>query len=637
MPHMSKIMLIACENVRFGYDDKIILDDVCFTLSEGERVGLIGPNGEGKTTLIRLLAGALEPDAGKIVKKSGLRIGWLEQNGGLESDKTVYAEMQSVFAPVYKAMDEQRGIGARLAQVEEGSREAQALAARYEQLEKQIAAADGYNAEVRIRTVLGGMGFADRLEQRICTMSGGEKTRLKLCRLLLEQPEILFLDEPTNHLDVSTMYWLEEYLKSYRGAIFTVSHDRFFLDAAVGKILELENCRVRAFRGNYSKYKILKAELYEHELKEYEKQQEEIAALQDYVARNIVRATTAKSAQSRVKKLESMERLEKPLPPPKPPKFAFAADERSEERTLSVEGLTLAAGGRTLLQNANFSLRRGEKAAVVGENGAGKSTLIRAIVQGNDPAVRVGRFTKIGYYDQENADIDPAETVLGALWHRHTYMSQTQARSMLAQAKLCEDDIEKNVGSLSGGERAKLALVLLEAQRANLLILDEPTNHLDLQARESLEAALRAFEGTLLFVSHDRYFIQNIAGRIIEIANGELTCYPCDYEAYTAQKRAADQAAEAQAKAEKQEARAAQKDASHRTKAERAQEAKRKQQAKQTEEKIAALEEEEKALTEAIGTPAVAADYKLLAEKCARLDEVHAALDALYAEYEKLI
>ena len=637
MPHMSKIMLIACENVRFGYDDKIILDDVCFTLSEGERVGLIGPNGEGKTTLIRLLAGALEPDAGKIVKKSGLRIGWLEQNGGLESDKTVYAEMQSVFAPVYRAMDEQRGIGARLAQVEEGSREAQALAARYEQLEKQIAAADGYNAEVRIRTVLGGMGFADRLEQRICTMSGGEKTRLKLCRLLLEQPEILFLDEPTNHLDVSTMYWLEEYLKSYRGAIFTVSHDRFFLDAAVGKILELENCRVRAFRGNYSKYKILKAELYEHELKEYEKQQEEIAALQDYVARNIVRATTAKSAQSRVKKLESMERLEKPLPPPKPPKFAFAADERSEERTLSVEGLTLTAGGRTLLQNASFSLRRGEKAAVVGENGAGKSTLIRAIVQGNDPAVRVGRFTKIGYYDQENADIDPAETVLGALWHRHTYMSQTQARSMLAQAKLCEDDIEKPVSSLSGGERAKLALVLLEAQRANLLILDEPTNHLDLQARESLEAALRAFEGTLLFVSHDRYFIQNIAGRIIEIANGELTCYPCDYEAYTAQKRAADQAAEAQAKAEKQEARAAQKDASHRTKAERAQEAKRKQQAKQTEERIAALEEEEKALTEAIGTPAVAADYKLLAEKCARLDEVHAALDALYAEYEKLI
>ena len=637
MPHMSKIMLISCENVRFGYDDKIILDDVCFTLSEGERVGLIGPNGEGKTTLIRLLAGALEPDAGKIVKKSGLRIGWLEQNGGLESDKTVYAEMQSVFAPVYKAMDEQRGIGARLAQVEEGSREAQALAARYEQLEKQIAAADGYNAEVRIRTVLGGMGFADRLEQRICTMSGGEKTRLKLCRLLLEQPEILFLDEPTNHLDVSTMYWLEEYLKGYRGAIFTVSHDRFFLDAAVGKILELENCRVRAFRGNYSKYKILKAELYEHELKEYEKQQEEIAALQDYVARNIVRATTAKSAQSRVKKLESMERLEKPLPPPRPPKFAFAADERSEERTLSVEGLTLTAGGRTLLQNANFSLRRGEKAAVVGENGAGKSTLIRAIVQGNDPAVRVGRFTKIGYYDQENADIDPAETVLGALWHRHTYMSQTQARSLLAQAKLCEDDIEKPVSSLSGGERAKLALVLLEAQRANLLILDEPTNHLDLQARESLEAALRAFEGTLLFVSHDRYFIQNIAGRIIEIANGELTCYPCDYEAYTAQKRAADQAAEAQAKAEKQEARAAQKDASHRTKAERAQEAKRKQQAKQTEEKIAALEEEAAALTEAIGTPAVAADYKLLAEKCARLDEVHAALDALYAEYEKLI
>ena len=630
-------VLAELKKISYGFEDVPVLEEIEASVSEGDRIGLVGTNGAGKTTLLSLLVGERTPDEGEVFLKSGLRLGYLKQGSGLDSQRTVLAEMREVFADLWACEARMREIERAFAGLDHQSPEYRRLAGEYERCNAFFAANDGYGAEVRIRTVLGGMGISGREDQQISTMSGGEKTRLKLCRLLLEQPEILFLDEPTNHLDVSTMYWLEEYLKGYRGAIFTVSHDRFFLDAAVGKILELENCRVRAFRGNYSKYKILKAELYEHELKEYEKQQEEIAALQDYVARNIVRATTAKSAQSRVKKLESMERLEKPLPPPKPPKFAFAADERSEERTLSVEGLTLTAGGRTLLQNANFSLRRGEKAAVVGENGAGKSTLIRAIVQGNDPAVRVGRFTKIGYYDQENADIDPAETVLGALWHRHTYMSQTQARSMLAQAKLCEDDIEKPVSSLSGGERAKLALVLLEAQRANLLILDEPTNHLDLQARESLEAALRAFEGTLLFVSHDRYFIQNIAGRIIEIANGELTCYPCDYEAYTAQKRAADQAAEAQAKAEKQEARAAQKDASHRTKAERAQEAKRKQQAKQTEERIAALEEEAAALTEAIGTPAVAADYKLLAEKCARLDEVHAALDALYAEYEKLI
>ena len=630
-------MLLTLENVSFGYDDKRILEHIDFTVSEGERIGLIGPNGEGKTTLLKLMAGVLSPDEGKIVKKSGLKIGYLEQNGGLESARTVYEEMQSVFADVQRALQAQREIGRQMAEAAEGSDAFRALAARYEQLDKFIAARDGYNADVRIRTLLNGMGFAAMYDQKISAMSGGEKTRLKLCRLLLEQPDILFLDEPTNHLDVATLFWLENYLKSYRGAIFTVSHDRYFLDATVGKIFELENCRVRAFRGNYSKYKILKAEQYEHDLREYEKQQEEIAALEDYVARNIVRATTAKSAQSRVIKLESKERLQKPTPPPQPPVFAFTAAEKSEERTLSVENLSLRAGEKQLLASASFEVRRGEKIAVVGENGAGKSTLIRAIVRGTDPAIRRGRFTRVGYYDQENADLDPEETVLGALWHRHTAMGQTQARALLARAKLGAEDMEKRVSSLSGGERAKLALVLLEAQRANLLILDEPTNHLDLQARESLEAALRAFEGTLLFVSHDRYFIQNIAGRIIEIANGELTCYPCDYEAYTAQKRAADQAAEAQAKAEKQEARAAQKDASHRTKAERAQEAKRKQQAKQTEERIAALEEEEKALTEAIGTPAVAADYKLLAEKCARLDEVHAALDALYAEYEKLI
>ena len=319
----TKIMLITTENVRFGYDDKIILDNISFVISEKERVGLIGANGEGKTTLIKLLTGALSPDEGKIYKKSGLKIGVLEQNGGLESDKTVYEEMQSVFAGVFRAMQSLRDIEKSLASVPYGGTEFKELSSRYEQLERSIAAADGYNTDVKIKTVLNGMGFSQMYGQKISTMSGGEKTRLKLCRLLLEEPEILFLDEPTNHLDVTTLFWLEEYLKDYRGAIFTVSHDRYFLDSIVTKILELENCRVTAFRGNYSKYKVLKAEKYEHDCREYEKQQEEIAALKDYVARNIVRATTAKSAQSRVKKLEAMELLEKPLPPPRPPVFQF--------------------------------------------------------------------------------------------------------------------------------------------------------------------------------------------------------------------------------------------------------------------------------------------------------------------------
>lgn len=628
-------MLIQLENVTFGYDDKPILENVSLTLSEGERAGFIGPNGEGKTTLIRLLSGALAPDAGRVLKKSGLRLGLFEQNGGLESERTVLDEMKSVFADVYAAFEKLRETEEALAHADETAY--RALSQQHEKLEKRIAAADGYNIDVRIRTVLNGMGFEGCYGRVVSTMSGGEKTRLKLCRLLLEEPELLLLDEPTNHLDADTLFWLEDYLKGYRGAVFAVSHDRWFLDALMGKIYELERGRVHMYRGNYSKYKILKAERVLAEERAYEKQQKEIAELKDYVARNIVRATTASSAQSRVKKLENMELLEKPLPPPAPPVFRFATDAESEERTLEVRHLRLFAGERELFGDVEFTLRRGEKVALLGENGAGKSTLARALADGRDPAVRWGRFVKLGYYDQENAALDPDETVLGALWNKHRGMSQTQARALLAQAKLGEEDVDKKVRSLSGGERAKLALVLLEAERANVLILDEPTNHLDLQAREALETALKAFRGTLLFVSHDRYFTAALAEKVLDAADGRITPYPCGYAEYAEQKKRAAQQAAAAANAKKAEERAKQGAAAHRTKAERAEEAKRKQRVKELETRIAALEAEEAALQAAIADPAVAADYKALGDACARLETLHAALDSLYADYEKLI
>lgn len=628
-------MLIQLENVTFGYDDKPILENVSLTLSEGERAGFIGPNGEGKTTLIRLLSGALAPDAGRVLKKSGLRLGLFEQNGGLESERTVLDEMKSVFADVYAAFGKLRETEEALAHADETAY--RALSQQHEKLEKRIAASDGYNLDVRIRTVLNGMGFEGCYGRVVSTMSGGEKTRLKLCRLLLEEPELLLLDEPTNHLDADTLFWLEDYLKGYRGAVFAVSHDRWFLDALMGKIYELERGRVHMYRGNYSKYKILKAERVLAGERAYEKQQKEIAELKDYVARNIVRATTASSAQSRVKKLENMELLEKPLPPPAPPVFRFATDAESEERTLEVRHLRLFAGERELFGDVEFTLRRGEKVALLGENGAGKSTLARALADGRDPAVRWGRFVKLGYYDQENAALDPDETVLGALWNKHRGMSQTQARALLAQAKLGEEDVDKKVRSLSGGERAKLALVLLEAERANVLILDEPTNHLDLQAREALETALKAFRGTLLFVSHDRYFTAALAEKVLDAADGRITPYPCGYAEYAEQKKRAAQQAAAAANAKKAEERAKQGAAAHRTKAERAEEAKRKQRVKELETEIAALEAEEAALQAAIADPAVAADYKALGDACARLETLHAALDSLYADYEKLI
>ncbi len=629
-------MLVSAENMAFGFAGSPLLEKIDFTLSEGDRVGLIGPNGEGKTTLIRLILSELEPEDGRIFVKNGIRIGYLAQNGGYDSENTVFEEMKEIFAEDIRALDSLRETEKKIAAAEEGSDEYRVLSGKYEALNKLIAARDSYRYEIRIRTVLNGMGFSEFYNQRISTMSGGEKTRLKLCRLLLEEPELLILDEPTNHLDIKTLFWLEEYLAAFRGAILTVSHDRYFLDKIVKEIYELENGRLCVFKGNYTKYKLLKAEKNARLLKEYEKQQEEIAHLQDYVDRNLVRATTAKSALSRVKKLEKMEVLEKPKLPPAPPRFSFSYAERPYERVLEVVALELKAGERTLLKDASFTVMRGEKCAVVGDNGTGKSTLVREIVRGKNPAVKAGRFVKIACYDQENANLNPENTVLGELWERHVLWEQTKVRNILAQVKLDAGDMDKKVKMLSGGERAKLALAVFECENGNFLILDEPTNHLDLPARESLEDALKAFDGTVLFVSHDRYFIQALAGKIVELADGKIAEFKGTYEEYNACKAAAKEAKEAEEKAALPAA-PKPKDGGYRTKEERAAETKKRLRIKQLEEEISALESEESDINAQLALPEIAADYARLSERCKRLEEVKSALDNLYEEYETLI
>ena len=511
-----------------------------------------------------------------------------------------------------------------------------ALCAKYEALNKKIAARDSYHFEVKINTVLNGMGFENCYGQVISTMSGGEKTRLKLCRLLLEEPELLILDEPTNHLDMKTLFWLEEYLASFKGAILTVSHDRYFLDKLVSQIYELENKRLSVFKGNYSKYKILKAEKTAHLLKEYEKQQEERAHMQEYVDRNLVRASTTKMAQSRRKALEKMELIEKPPLPPAPPRFQFVYTEKPYERVLEVDGLRLQAGEKTLVDSVSFSLTRGEKCAVVGDNGTGKSTLLKTLLSGKNPAVKFGRFVKIASYDQENANLDRENTVLSELWGRHPLMQQTAVRALLAQAGLPAEDMDKKVKFLSGGERAKLALAVFACEKGNVLFLDEPTNHLDLAARESLETALREFDGTLLFVSHDRYFIRALAGKILELANNTATAFTGNYDEYTAYKNTLSLQAQ-RIPAPSVSKNTEKKDGGYRSKEERAADARKRERIKKVETLITDLENEETQINDELALPEVTANFPLLQEKCNRLEEIKTQLEQLYEEYETLL
>ena len=630
-------MIITLENVAFGYGDNLIFSDVSFAVNEGERVGLIGANGEGKTTLIKLITGGLIADSGEVIKKNGARIGYLEQTGGYTCANTVYAEMLEVFKEELAAVEKLENLSAKLAEIDYLTPEYAALSAQIERLQGFIASRDCYNAEVKIKTVLNGMGFENRYNQVIDTMSGGEKTRLKLARLLLEQPDLLILDEPTNHLDISTLFWLEDYLAAYKGAVLVVSHDRYFLDKICTRILEIENKKLLSFTGNYSKYKILKAERNARMLKEYEAQREERAKLQDYVDRNLVRATTAKSAQSRVKKLEKMEILEKPYVPPKAPKFGFSYDTNPYENVLKIDGLNLEIGGKSLICGGQLSVRRGEKVALVGENGTGKTTLLKSIIKGGNPKIEVGRFVKFAVYDQEGANLDSENTVLAELWDRHLGYTQTEARSALARCGLFEEDMQKPVKSLSGGERAKLALCILEGERGNVLLLDEPTNHLDLPARESLEKALKEFDGTLIFVSHDRYFISALAQKVVEIENCRLTTYDGGYENYNEEKRLAREKAAREEELAKIAERETDRQNAYRSKKERAAEARKKERIKQIEADICAVEEQERAVNEQLSDPEICADYRKIGELTDKLQNLKNRLDELYKEYETML
>ncbi|GAX88790.1 ribosomal protection-like ABC-F family protein [Effusibacillus lacus] len=535
------IVLSASQIVK-SYGTDVILNGATLAVHEGERVGLAGVNGAGKSTLLKIITGDIPADSGEVHIGKNVTIGYLSQQTGIRSDKTVYKEIRSVFADLFGLEARIRDLEARMSDPSVYGNESlyQTLTDQYTVLTQEFADRQGYAVDAKVRSILSGLDFPeDMWELPVESLSGGQKTRLALGKLLLIQPTLLILDEPTNYLDLPTVTWLESYLKGYPGSLLLVSHDRYFLDALVNVIFELDRGTTRRYTGNYSAFLEQKQAELEIQVKRYEQQQAEIARMQDFVQRNIARATTTKRAQSRRKMLEKMERLDKPVTSQDQAHFSFTVERQSGHDVLTVENLSLSYGTKTLFDRLNLSITRGERVALIGPNGIGKSSLIKAIAGRLEPSsgsIRLGAHVKLGYYTQEQEDLTPNKTVLNEVWDAFPRLELTRVRTVLGNFLFSGDDVMKQVSTLSGGERSRVALAKLMLLQANFMLLDEPTNHLDLLSKEMLEVALDDYPGTLLFISHDRYFINRIATRVIELTEQGLTSYLGNYDEYLEKK-----------------------------------------------------------------------------------------------------
>jgi ATP-binding cassette subfamily F protein 3 len=640
---------------RFGVDP--ILDGVNLQILERERIGLVGVNGAGKSTLLKIIAGEMSYDGGQIFKSKETTLGYLAQNSGLQSDRSIWEEMMHVFSHLTQTEAELRQMEHDIADpaLMEDEKQYADLLERYARRSDWFKDHGGYEMETRIRSVLHGMGFGEfSPDTPIGTLSGGQKTRLALARILLQAPDLLMLDEPTNYLDIATLTWLEDYLRGYSGALLVVSHDRYFLDRLVTTIVEIERHRSKKYTGNYSRYMELKAAEYESQMKQYEKQQGEIAKMEDFVQKNIVRASTTKRAQSRRKALEKMDRLDKPLGDLKKAHFSFETAVMSGKEVLRVDQLSAAYDeGPPLFRNVSFDLRRGETVALIGPNGIGKSTMLKCLTGSLRPAqgdIQWGTKVQIGYYDQEQTGLNPSNTVLEELWSAYPGMEEARIRTVLGNFLFSGDDVLKKISSLSGGEKARVSLSKLMLKEANVLILDEPTNHLDLFAKEVLEAALMDYEGTLLFISHDRYFLNKMAERIVELHPEGTEHYLGNYDDYVEKKQEleeiAREAAEARQSTSKSASSAAKTSpqASEKSGAasfEADKQAKREERNRQRrqealEQQISELEAEITSLEEQMALPEVYQDYMKLQELQQTSEEHKSQLAKAYEEWEAL-
>lgn len=546
---------------RFGAD--VLFDNVQMDIQEHARVALVGRNGAGKSTLLKMIAGETVPDEGQISMRKGLTIGYLAQDQGLDSNNTIWEEMSSVFAELHAIEKRMHQLENQLSDpaIMNDEQAYQQTLKTYDQIQTEFQQKNGYGYQAEIRGVLHGFQFdADVYDKSVTALSGGQKTQLALAKLLLEKRDLLILDEPTNHLDVETLTWLESYLQSYSGALLIVSHDRYFLDRVVNEVYDLSHHEMVHYTGNYDQFVQEKAARIQAQWKHYEKQQAEISKLEDFVNRNIVRASTTKRAQARRKQLAKMDRLDRPDSDEKTAHFGFHAAKQSGNIVLTVKDAAVGYDGQILSEPDNLNIKKHEAIAIVGPNGIGKSTFLKSIL-GQIPFIKgqavFGTNVVTGYYDQEQRNLNDKKTVLSELWDEHPTTPEKDIRTILGSFLFTGEDVDKPVHALSGGERARLLLTKLAMQNDNFLILDEPTNHLDIDSREVLEVALNDFDGTLLFVSHDRYFINQVATSVVEVSPEGTELFLGDYDYYIDKKQeqaeiaaaAASQAAEKAAEA----------------------------------------------------------------------------------------
>ena len=634
-------MIIAqAQDLEQRFGGNTIFSNISFSVPDNARIGLVGPNGAGKTTLLKIMTGQQEPTSGQFTINKGLKVGYIAQENALDEDKTIWDEMLTVFDNL---IEKNKRITKMQEQIAEHP-EDEDLLKRYDQLAYDFEQEGGFTYQAEIKSILNGFNFKENTWQKVIgTLSGGEKTRLAFVKLLLQKPPVLLLDEPTNYLDLDTLDWLEAFLKNYQGAIITVSHDQYFLDHLANQIFELNFGKLTTFKGNYSQY-VKERELMNNQQEAaYEKQQEKIKKEEEFIQKNLVRASTTKRAQSRRKALDKMERIKPPKHKQKV-RINFTSDRPSGKEVLIAKDLTIGYPDKTMVSDIDFQVNKNDRVAIIGPNGIGKSTLLKTIMKKLEPkdgSIKYGASLDIGYYDQELQSLDPSKTVLDTIWDRHKTMPEKDVRSILASFLFTAEDIDKTVGQLSGGQKARLTLTVLSLEKDNFLLMDEPTNHLDIEAKEVLEQALDTYNGTLLFVSHDRYFINELANKIISVRNGHAKIYNGNYSYYLDEKakqaaavqEAEDEQTESTTSANQNKGKLSYQE----QKARDSQKRKLERAVSEAEARIEKLEAEEQEIQTEMANPDIAASFEKLGPLQEKLSAVQEQLEQANNDWENAL